>query len=169
MPKPPAQLLNALDLLTEQHSQVDRLFEQLEAGEGDRAAIFIELADALAAHTTIEEKIFYPRVMFEETSEILHESVEEHLVAKRVLADLLTMDLDADEFDAKLAVLKEGVSHHAHEEEEDKLFPILREVMSPDELAGLGNDLLAMFEELMKSSPRMQVPRETRQAAPLPA
>lgn len=169
MPKPAAQLLNALDLLTEQHTQVDRLFEQLEGGKGDRAATFVQLADALAAHAAIEEQIFYPRVMFEQTSDMLHEAVEEHLAIKRVLADMLTMDLDSDEFDAKLSVLKEEVSHHAHEEEEDKLFPKLRKAMSADELAGLGNDLLARFEELMKSSPRMQVPKETRQAAPLPA
>lgn len=162
-------LINALDLLTEQHQQVDQLFEQLEAGQGDRAATFQQLADALAAHATIEEKIFYPRVMADQTSELLHESVEEHLAIKRVLADMLTMSLDGDQFDAKLSVLKEEVSHHAHEEEEAKLFPLLRTSMTPDELAGIGNDLLAMFEELMKSSPRTQVPKQTRQAAPLPA
>jgi hemerythrin superfamily protein len=163
-----AQLLDALDLLTQQHDQVDSLFEQLEDGKGDRAATFQQLADALAAHATIEEKIFYPRVMADQTSDMLHESVEEHLAIKRVLADMLTMSLDSDEFDAKLHVLKEQVSHHAHEEEEDKLFPIVRKAMSADERAGLGNDLLAMFEELMQASPRTQVPKETRQAAPLP-
>jgi iron-sulfur cluster repair protein YtfE (RIC family) len=162
------QILNALDLLTEQHQQVDRLFAQLEAGQGD-GATFLQLADALAAHATIEEKIFYPRVMAEQTSELLHESVEEHLAIKRVLADMLTMDLESKEFEAKLSVLKEEVSHHAHEEEEAKLFPILRKSMTADELAGIGNDLLAMFEELMKSSPRLQVPKETRDSAPLPA
>jgi iron-sulfur cluster repair protein YtfE (RIC family) len=163
------QLLNALDILTEQHDQVDDLLEQLEGGEGDRSATFLQLADALAAHAAIEEKIFYPRVMADQTSDLLHESVEEHLAIKRVLADLLTMDLDSEEFAAKLSVLKEEVSHHAHEEEEGKLFPMLRNSMTADDLAGIGNDLLAMFEELIKSSPRMQVPKETRRAAPLPA
>jgi len=100
---------------------------------------------------------------------MLHESVEEHLAIKRVLADLLTMDLDDDEFDAKLSVLKEEVSHHAHEEEEDKLFPMLRKSMDADELAGLGNELLAMFEQLIGGNPRLQVPKETAEAAPLPA
>ena len=162
-------ILNALDLLAEQHAQVDELFARIEAKGNDRLDAFLELADCLAAHATIEEKIFYPRVMSEQTSELLHESVEEHLAMKRVLADLLTMKLDDDQFDAKISVLKESVSHHAHEEEEDKLFPILRKTMSEDDLAGIGNDLLAMFEELLKSSPRKQVPSEIRQASPLPA
>jgi len=169
MAKRSTPLLNALDLLTEQHNEVDSLFQQLEHGGGDRKATFIKLADKLAAHATIEEKLFYPRVMSGQTSDLLHEAVEEHLAIKRVLADMVTMDLDAGEFKAKLSVLKEEVSHHAHREEEAKLFPILRKSMDPDELAGLGNELLVMFEQLVASEPRLDVPKETAQAAPLPA
>jgi iron-sulfur cluster repair protein YtfE (RIC family) len=168
MAKRTSPVLNALDLLTEQHEYVDRLFARLEAGDGHRKAVFVELADNLAAHATIEEKVFYPRVMSDRTSEMLHEAVEEHLAIKRVLADLLTMDLESDEFTAKLSVLQEEVSHHAHKEEEQKLFPLLRKTMSDDDLAGLGNELLSMFEELIESSPSDQVPGQTSEAAPLP-
>jgi hypothetical protein len=87
---------------------------------------------------------------------------------KRVLADLITMKLDSDEFKAKLSVLKENISHHAHEEEEAKLFPLLRRAMGVDELAALGNDVLAMFEELLPEHPYKNVPSETSKAAPLP-
>jgi hypothetical protein len=162
------ELLNVLEILSEQHAQVDELIEQLESGRGNRMATFVLLADSLAAHAAVEEQIFYPSVMSEQTEELLRESVEEHLAVKRVLADLLTEDLDDEEFSAKLAVLKETVSHHAHDEEEQKLFPILRKQLTADELAGLGNDVLALFETLMQSEPRMQVPEETDEAAPLP-
>jgi hemerythrin superfamily protein len=157
-----------LELLTSQHAEVDLLVERLESGEGDRRALFMELADKLAAHATVEEKIFYPAVMAKQTEELLHESVEEHLSIKRVLADMLTMRLDEDTFEAKLSVLKEHVSHHAHEEEEGKMFPILRKIMSGDERAALGNEVLAMFETLMQSHPAKNVPAETQAAAPLP-
>src|ERR1700759_1530636 len=122
--------LDVLEILTSQHSEVDELIEQLESGKGDRAALFSELADKLAAHALVEEKIFYPAAMTRETSDMLHESVEEHLEIKRLLADMLELDpsSDEDEFDAKLSVLKENVSHHAHEEEEAKLFPKLRKL-----------------------------------------
>lgn len=166
MPKP--QLLNALDLLTEQHAEVDQLFARIESGNGDRQAAFVELADKLAAHATIEEKLFYPRVMADQTSDLLHESVEEHLAIKRLLADLVAMDVDDEEFDAKMSVLKEQVSHHAHEEEETKLFPMVRRMMDADELAGLGNDLLVLFEQLIDAEPRLEVHNETAEAAPLP-
>jgi hemerythrin superfamily protein len=167
-PKRSTSSTNVLELLTAQHTEVDALFEQLEAGEGNRAALFLELADKLAAHAAIEEKIFYPGVMSKQTNELLHESVEEHLEIKRTLSDMITMKLDDDDFKAKLSVLKENVSHHAHEEEEDKLFPILRKAMSEDELAALGGECLAMFEQLLPQHPYKNVPAETAQAASLP-
>jgi len=160
--------INVLDLLTDQHTEVDQLIEKIEKGKGDKAALFQELADKLAAHATVEEKIFYPSVMMEKTKEMLQEAVEEHLEVKRMLADMMQLDPDSEQFDAKLSVLKENVSHHAHEEEEDKLFPILRKQLSQDDLAALGNQVLARFEELMTMHPSRNVPNETAQAAPLP-
>jgi hypothetical protein len=77
-------------------------------------------------------------------------------------------EVDKDEFDAKLSVLKEEVSHHAHEEEEGELFTELRKLLSDDERAALGNEFLAMFEWLIEQQPRNNVPAETGEAAPLP-
>lgn len=162
--------IDVLELLTSQHTEVDQLIEKIENGKGDREALFTELADKLAAHATVEEKIFYPAAMATQTQELLQESVEEHLSVKRVLADMLELDpaSDKDTFDAKLSVLKEQLTHHAHEEEEAKMFPILRRIMSAEDRAALGNEVLAMFESLMEHEPRGNVPAETAEAAPLP-
>jgi hemerythrin superfamily protein len=161
--------IDVLELLTSQHREVDALLEQLEQRKGDLRAAFTELADKLAAHAAVEERIFYPQSMSPETSDLLHESVEEHLAIKRVLADLLTMELSSDEFAAKLSVLKETVSHHAHEEEEQKLFPKLRTQFDADQRAAIGNEVLALFEQLLPKHPAQNVPDETAEAAPLPA
>ncbi|MDX2089153.1 MAG: hemerythrin domain-containing protein [Kofleriaceae bacterium] len=164
-------MLDVLQILRDQHTDVDTLIEKLEKGRGDRQPIFDELADKLAAHATVEEQIFYPSVMHAKTAELLQESVEEHLSIKRVLADMLALDIEEndDEFDAKLSVLKEQLTHHAHEEEEGELFPILEKLLDAEERAGLGNEVLAMFEELLEKHPRDQVPNEIAEAAPLPA
>lgn len=159
---------DAVELLTAQHKEVDELLEKLEKGEGNRRDVFMQLANNLAAHATIEEKVFYPAVMAKDTKDLLQESVEEHLAIKRVLSDLITMKLDPDAFKAKLSVLKEQVSHHAHKEEEDKLFPKVNKLFSADERAALGGEMLAMFEDLMAGSPALNVPEEIEVAAPLP-
>ena len=161
--------IDALELLTSQHDEVLALFDEIEDSDDpdEKAELFRELADNLAAHSTIEEKLFYPSVMDEDTCENLLEATEEHLAVKRVLADMLEMEPDDDRFDAKLSVLKEQVRHHARDEEEGTLFPKLRSMLSDDQLAGLGNECLAFFEQLLEREPRMNVPAETSRAAPL--
>ena len=163
-----SETTDVLEILAAQHAEVDMLFERIEKGQGDRRALFTELADKLAAHATVEEKIFYPAVMVKETEDLLKESVEEPLQIKRLLADLIGLSVRDAEFDAKLKVLKEQVAHHAHEEEEGKLFPKLRSMLDADQRAGLGNEVLALFEEMMVAHPYKNVPNETAEAAELP-
>jgi hypothetical protein len=86
---------------------------------------------------------------------------------KRVLADMLELAVDDERFDAKLCVLKEEFRHHARDEEEGALFPILRRELSGETLAGLGNEMLALYETVLAQQPRFQVPNEIAQAAPL--
>lgn len=158
---------DVLEILEDQHKEVDMLIEKLERGQGNRRTVLSELADKLAAHASVEEKLFYPAILAKDTEEELQEAVEEHLAIKRVLADLITMKLDHDQFIAKLSVLKEHVTHHAHEEEEKHLFPKVRDMMTLDERAALGNEFLVMFEDVLATHPLRNVPSETSRAAPL--
>lgn len=159
---------DVVDLLTAQHEEVDALFEQLEKGEGSRQRVFKRLADTLAAHAAAEEQVFYPAVMAKDTNALLHESVEEHLGIKRIIADLVTMRVDDATFVAKIAVLKEQVTHHAHREEEKKLFPLINRMFSAEERAAIGNDVLAVYEQTLIDGGAKLVPDETAKAAPLP-
>lgn len=161
---------NALELLMSQHEEVEMLIEQIESTDdlSEKSVLFEQLADQLAAHATIEEKLFYPAVMDESTRELLVESTEEHLSVKRLLADMMELDPGDEHFKAKLVVLRDQVVHHAHEEEEAQLFPLVRKLLDKDELAALGNEMLAMSERLIETGePRRNVPAETREAAPL--
>jgi len=163
--------INALELLRSQHDEVESLIEDLENCDelAEKAELFQKLADRLAAHSAIEEKIFYPSVMTGDTRAQLIEATEEHLAVKRLLADMMELACDDEHFDAKLTVLKENIRHHAHDEEEDKLFPEVEAMLDDDELAALGNELLAMYESLIEREPRRNVPAETKHAAELHA
>jgi hemerythrin superfamily protein len=53
--------MKATDLLKRQHREVEALFEDIEAEEGEaRAELVRELAAKLAAHMRIEEEVVYP-------------------------------------------------------------------------------------------------------------
>ena len=161
--------MTAIDLLESQHREVEELFEQLEDAE-DRdecEQIFIQLADKLATHAKIEETHFYPAVKANRTEEILLESLEEHLAIKRVLADLVEMDLDDETFEAKVKVLQEQVEHHVEEEEND-LFPKVKKIFSEDELIAIAQEMMALQAELEDTDPRLEVPKEVAAAAPTP-
>ncbi len=160
--------MDATKLLKHQHQEVKGLFEQYKAAEdeGEKQGLFEQIADAFAAHGEIEEKIFYPAVYVGPLREKLNEAVEEHLAAKRVVADLLEMEASDEQFDAKMKVLQELIDHHVEEEETD-LFPLVQQNFAREELEALGEQMERMFEELQQSEPREAIPSETDEAAPL--
>ena len=152
--------IDVLEILQSQHAEVDQLFEQIEGGEGDRAALFDELADKIAAHSTVEERIFYPAAMDVKTEDLLREAVEEHLSAKRVIADILESDPSDPQFSAKVKVLQEQIEHHV-KEEETELFPKVQKLFSKDELEDLAVVMQDTAEDLEKGAPRESIPAET--------
>lgn len=140
--------MNSIDLLKQQHREVEKLFGRLESAQGDRRAdIFVEIADAFMLHAHLEEEIFYPAVFAERTEDELREAVEEHLQAKRLIADILDLDLDDEQWTAKCSVLKEDIQHHVKEEEET-LFPQVQKEFSKDRLQELGERMQARADEL---------------------
>ncbi|MFP2907671.1 hemerythrin domain-containing protein [Pyxidicoccus sp. 3LFB2] len=162
--------MNALDLLKQQHDEVKKLFKQYEklsdSAEEKKQELFEAIADRLSAHATIEEQFFYPAAKAEDTEDLLREASEEHLSAKRIMADLLDLEPSDEEFDAKMQVLQEQIEHHVEEEETD-LFKKVRKLLSKEQLEDLGVQMQQEFEELMESEPRIQVPSQTDQAAPI--
>lgn len=161
---------DVLAILTRQHTEVDELVELLAREDVDRQDLFDDLADKLAAHIAAEETVFYPAIFDETTDEELREAVEEHLAMKRLIADMLALDPTGDrpEFDAKLKVLKEQLTHHAHVEEEGKLFPQVRDKLTAVRLVDLGLEVERFYEAMMGGDPRFEIPTETAEAAPLP-
>jgi hemerythrin superfamily protein len=161
--------MNAIDMLKQQHREVEKLFKQMEEAEDEetREETFVQIADALAVHATIEERHFYPSVKREQTEEILMESVEEHLEIKRAIADLLAMDAGSAEFEAKAKVLQEDVEHHV-EEEEGELFPKVEKMFDRKALEAIGAAMQVTQDDLLRAgSPRAAIPGEIDTAAPL--
>lgn len=69
------------------------------------------------------------------------ESIEEHRQIKTLLKEIDNLKTDSEKFEPKLAVLMENVEHHAEEEEEEKMFPKIREICSQEDLEKLGEEL----------------------------
>ena len=144
--------VSAIDLLEEDHQEVDGFFDEYEtledAGEKERMALKICLA--LTVHTQIEEEIFYPAAREAiEKAELIDEAIVEHASAKQLIAEIEEMDADDELYDAKVKVLGEQVRHHV-EEEEDELFP---EIESSElDLEALGKKMAERKAALLKET-----------------
>ena len=161
--------MNAIEMLKQDHRLVEELFEAIEEADdaSEREELFGELADALALHAALEENIFYPACKSEDTEDQLLEALQEHLQAKRLLADLLDMDPMNEVFMAKISVLKEAIRHHV-EEEERELMPAASRLLGDDMLMALGNEMIVRRVELeMMGEPRRQIPSQIEEAPAL--
>jgi hemerythrin-like domain-containing protein len=159
--------LTAIELLMDQHREVEQLFEELEDADADeKRDLCNQICDKLAIHATLEEKHFYPAVRAERTEDILLESLEEHVQIKRIIADILDEE-DDERLDALAKVLEETVAHHVEEEETD-LFPKVQRLFDDERLEALAQEMFADQVELEGKEPRLSVRGQTEEAARLP-
>ena len=133
--------MNALELLKADHKVVAGLFEKVKAEpEGDHKALFEQIKAELDVHTHIEETIFYPKLQAEGNKplvDITLEGIEEHRQVKMFLEQLAELSGDSEKFEPKLTVLIEDVEHHVKEEEET-MFPLVKDQFDSDVLEELG-------------------------------
>ncbi len=160
--------MNAITMLIQQHEKVKSLFAQYEKAKSAsrKKELFEEIADDLAVHTTIEEKVFYPAAYASATEETLHEAVQEHLSVKRLIVDLMEATPGDAEFDAKMKVMQEQVEHHV-QEEEGELFPKVEKQLDEVNLEQLGGRMQSLFTREMKAGPGRNLPDQIDEAAPL--
>jgi hemerythrin-like domain-containing protein len=151
--------MNAIELLENQHRQVEGLFAKLSAyGREDerRQECFVQLADLIDAHTEIEEQMFYPAARGDESDDLVDKSLEAHAEFKRLCDDMRMLDGDDPAFDAKLSLLREHMESHV-KEEEFELFPECERYLSEDRLQELGQLMAEKFRTRVGDEKRFDV------------
>ena len=139
---------DAIVLLKTDHKNLERLFKQFEKlgerAEKTKRKVVDQIIDELTLHAAIEEQHFYPAIRdaMNDLEDDVLEGLEEHHIVKNTLAELRELQPSAENFDAKVTVLIELVRHHV-EEEEEEMFPKVREVFGRKELTEIGARLEA--------------------------
>ena len=133
------------DLLTEGEDTTERAVKQ-------RTKLLDTLTAELNVHELIEEKVLYPALKpHAEARDIVLEGYQEHHVADLLVNELHQLARDNEQWGAKFKVLKESLEHHI-EEEESHMFPSARQVLTREELQGLGARMRALKKEGERSS-----------------
>jgi hemerythrin superfamily protein len=129
---------DVVDLIMQDHREVERIFEELKNAPEKRAGLLPVLVTLLTAHSRAEEAEVYPVGRDEAgIADDVEHSQEEHLQADQLLARLAEQDPESPEFDSVLAELVDAVTHHV-EEEESKVLPGMRNGLSDERLHQLG-------------------------------
>lgn len=159
--------MNALTLLKQEHGNVEELFRRFETTKPDDVEELARVRDLivehLSRHAAVEEQVFYPTVMArltekqgEEEAFPVLEGLEEHHVVKWTLSELEKMAPTQPRFRPKMKVLIESVRHHV-EEEENEMFPQVRDAFTVEELNNLG-ERMETVEPIMPTRPHPRIP-----------
>lgn len=145
--------MNAVDILTKDHREVDELIATLEqAGESNGSATnyretFQQMVAALSVHMQAEEKIFYPAMrQFQEEEDMVVEAYDEHNEVKSLLLQMNELEPSSPEFQENLKQVKAGIEHHVAEEE-GEMFPDAKEKLGDSRLQEIGQQIMTLKSE----------------------
>jgi len=143
---------NVVDLIMNDHRELERIFDQLMTQPDKRAGLVPVMITLLTAHSRAEESEVYPAAAEAGGSDDVEHSQKEHLEADQLAAKVADTDFDSPEFPEALKKLIDAVKHHV-EEEETSVLPGMRENMDANRLDELGQAFLRSRAEHLGDMP----------------
>lgn len=142
--------MNAVDILTKDHREVDALIATLEQAVNSSSSAtnyrntFEQLVNALSIHMQAEEQIFYPAMRnVDGEEELVEEAYDEHNEVKGLLLQMNSLDPTSTEFQENLKQVKTGIQHHVSEEE-GEMFPDAKEKLGDERLREIGEQIMTL-------------------------
>ncbi|MET9800651.1 hemerythrin domain-containing protein [Streptomyces sp. NPDC006368] len=129
--------------LTHDHEEVEELFtniEELPPGDERRKQYADQATIELVRHSVAEEEYLYPAVREHITGgdALADKELNDHAAAERTMKDLEGCAADDPRFDMLISKLMTEIRAHILDEE-NNLFPRLRDACSPEVLEQLGD------------------------------
>ena len=151
---------DAIKLLTQDHREVESLFEQFEkaSDDADKEQLARRICTELKVHAMLEEEIFYPALRGKIEGDDLDEALVEHDGAKVLINEIEASGAGADFFEAKVKVLKEQIEHHVKEEESQQGNIFSQARKAGVDLDALGERMAARKAELMQLAESQGLP-----------
>lgn len=152
--------MNAIELLTQDHRAVEKLFDEFDADTGDdRQEILARIIRELSIHAAIEEAYLYPRVRQDMPVVASHVNnrVHERQQLKESLARLdgKLARAHTEEVADEVRTLQDTAARHIDAEEKE-LFPAVAMVARRRELDDLGRGM----QRAKRSAPTRPHPKQ---------
>jgi hemerythrin-like domain-containing protein len=148
---------DAIELLTEQHREVEQLWKMLEVGRSSETGQ--KIVEAISRHDAIETQMLYPELREAggaRGEELSSHSLGEHQQVRELLTEVDGQDFGDDAVFATMRRCIEAVMHHV-QEEESTVFPLLRSVRDETRLMDLGTRMAEAYR-LAPTHPHPHMP-----------
>jgi len=130
--------MNAISYLIEEHKSHRALLEKI----GSDKSLFSTFREELIHHVHMEEVILYPGLLeVPELEKIVREAWKEHNLIMGLIQEMDDETLSEKIWESKFAILKKLILLHLDEEEE-KIFPLVRALASEEVLKDLGQKMI---------------------------
>ncbi len=138
--------MNVLQEIKKEHQEFRNLILKIEKAKGDKkVSLFHDFYSKIKGHHEAEEHVVFKDVKQksdEEGKSVVLEMIEEHSLITYQFSLLERTSIDNETWDAKFSVLKEILTHHL-DEEEDEFFNQAKKVLTEQEI----KDKYAPFED----------------------
>ncbi len=125
-------------VLTEDHRNVERLFDQFQQTNDPEVAL--EICDELTVHATAEEELVYPVLATKVHPGHAEDARSEHAQAKELISQIEGRVAEGGDVASVVAELQQLMQHHV-EQEESEVFPEMRRQV-PTAIETMGADLV---------------------------
>ena len=166
MTEPARKPLDALELLMQDHREMESLiseFEHLQSRRGETGPVTAAACAELKIHDTLENDIFYPAVSDatddKEIGALLDEAEDDHDTVLELIEKLEHTGTDHKQRDAYFSIIAEHVKHHVLAEEAE-LFPMVRKLKQLD-LDALADAMKERKARLIADEGYAEAPEET--------
>lgn len=129
-------------LIADDHAIVERQFQHLEAGRGNRRVLVDQISFELSMHAFAEETVLYPLWLELNMRDENTDAREEHASIKNLLVTLNRAEPGEPAFEDALRELMSVTRHHVEDEEQREL-PEFRQKVGAARLGELGKEFLA--------------------------
>lgn len=153
----------AIDLLRQQHRDVEQLFAELRTAERRRKiALLGKLAEDLTVHATLEERFLYPVAEKNpELAQLIGESRREHAQVRAWISEIMELKQRDPRIDTLVSQLERSIAEHVAQEERE-VFPRLE--ADAQAMAQLGAQMEQAQrelrgQELLEAADNGQVPQ----------
>jgi hemerythrin superfamily protein len=134
---------NMIDELTGDHREVEEIFGRIQetiVGSQQLRDLVDEVTIELVRHSVAEEQYLYPAVRehIQDGDRLADKELADHSRVEQILKQLERMNTDDAQLSLLLQQLMDEVAAHV-QDEENNLFPLLRQACTPEQLDDLGN------------------------------